>query len=489
MRRIVVVLASVALAVGSLFSGFYSGISADLRRAAAQTGPARPNIVFILTDDMRKDDLRYMPQTRSLLARGGMSFENAFVSNALCAPSRATIMRGQYSHGNGVWSNSSTDSPTTATGGWEAYQAKGNQRDNVATRLHDAGYTTGLFGKYMNRYTNTTAVPRGWDRWFAASTIGAPEYFDYDVNVDGTKRHYGKNKSDYITDVLSRETNAFIEDGASRSRPFFAYVAPVAPHVPAIRAPRDAHTYDGVRAPRPSSFNEANVSDKPPWIRKLPRLTRDKITAIDNRHERRVESLQAVDDLVRGVADTLRATDEMRNTYIFFTSDNGFYHGEHRIQKEKWRPYEEDIRVPLLVRGPGVAAGSTTRRIALNTDYLPTFTDLAGTRTPSYADGRTLEPVLGGTATRWRSAVLLEAAAHYSPAYKGIRTIGIGGAPGRKYVEYSGGARELYNLDVDPREKTNHYSSSSPVAASLAARLRALKDCAGDACFRAENGT
>jgi arylsulfatase A-like enzyme len=188
------------------------------------------------------------------------------------------------------------------------------------------------------------------------------------------------------------------------------------------------------------------------------------------------------------VADTLRATDEMRNTYIFFTSDNGFYHGEHRIPKEKWRPYEEDVHVPLLVRGPGVAAGSTTRKIALNTDYLPTFTDLAGTRTPSYADGRTLGPVLDGTVTRWRSAVLLEAAAHYSPTYEGIRTIGIGSAPGRKYVEYSGGARELYNLDVDPNERTNHYSSSSPVAASLAARLRALDDCAGDACFKAENG-
>ena len=159
MRRMVVVLASVALAVGSLFSGTYSGISADLRKAVAQTVPTRPNIVFILTDDMRKDDLRYMPKTRTLLKREGMSFENAFVSNALCAPSRATIMRGQYSHQNGVWSNSSTDSPTTSLGGWQAYRAKGNERDNVATRLHGAGYRTGLFGKYMNRYADTTDRP------------------------------------------------------------------------------------------------------------------------------------------------------------------------------------------------------------------------------------------------------------------------------------------------------------------------------------------
>ena len=197
--------------------------------------------------------------------------------------------------------------------------------------------------------------------------------------------------------------------------------------------------------------------------------------------------MQAVDDLVQGVVDTLRAAGEMRNTYIFFTSDNGWHHGEHRIPGEKWRPYEEDVHVPLLVRGPGVAAGSTTRKMALNTDYLPTFTDLAGTRTPSYADGRTLEPVFNGTVTGWRRAVLLEGAAHYSPSYSGIRTIGPGGVPERKYVEYSGGARELYDLDRDPREKTNNYTPSSP-AASLAARLRALKRCAGDTCFTAENG-
>src|SRR5918995_533075 len=212
--------------------------------------------------------------------------------------------------------------------------------------------------------------------------------------------------------------------------------------------------------------------------------------ATDNRHERRVESLQAVDDLVRGVADTLRATDEMRNTYIFFTSDNGFYHGEHRIPKEKWRPYEEDVHVPLLVRGPGVAAGSTTRKIALNTDYLPTFTDLAGTRTPSYADGRTLGPVLDGSATPWRSTILLEGAAHYSPAFAGIRT---STTTKRKYIEYAGGERELYYLLRDPYELTNSFDAASPPTV-LSSRLDALRTCAAGArasrvtCQVAEDG-
>jgi N-acetylglucosamine-6-sulfatase len=501
MRRIVVMLASVALAVGMLFLGTSLGGMDAIRKAKAQAVSARPNFVFILADDMRKDDLQYMPMTRSLLKDKGMTFENAFVSHALCAPSRATIMRGQYAHNNGVWSNSSTDSPTTSTGGWEAYRDKGNEADNVATRLDDAGYRTGLFGKYMNRYTNTTTVPRGWDRWFAASTIGDPEYFDYDVNDDGTKKHYGTNTDDYITDVLSRKTGAFVGASASQGVPFFAYVAPIAPHAPATPAPRDAHAYDGISGPRLSSFDEGVVSDKPPWIRNLPRLTPEEIAAIDGRHERRVESLQAVDDLVGGVVDALNTTqapdgsNALDNTYVFFTSDNGFHHGEHRIPEQKWRPYEEDVRMPLLVRGPGVAARSTTYKMALNTDYMPTFLDLAcssaspcDTQSWSYIpDGRSLEPVLHGRVTSWRSAVLLEASANYSPPYRGIRTSGTGGVSKRKYVEYRDSARELYALDQDPRERTNTYdSASSPNA--LAARLHELEGCAGNACRTDEDG-
>jgi arylsulfatase A-like enzyme len=237
-----------------------------------------------------------------------------------------------------------------------------------------------------------------------------------------------------------------------------------------------------------SSFNENDVSDKPSWIRQLPRLTSDQIAAIDKRHEKRVESLQAVDDLVEWVVGTLRNVGVLSNTYIFFTSDNGFHHGEHRILRQTWRPYEEDIQMPLVVRGPGVAAGSTTYKLALNTDYLPTFTDLARVRRPPYVDGRSLRPVLEGNVTSWRSAVLLEAAAHYSPAYRGIRTISTGGILKRKYVEYAGGARELYNLESDAQELTNKHDTASPPDA-LQARLKPLISCASDSCRAAENGS
>ncbi len=393
MRRTVPLLASVALAVVLclalvLFTGAYTHSGPT---AAAQT-TAKPNFVFILADDMRKDDLKYMPKTRSLLGQQGMRFSEAYVSNALCCPSRATIMRGQYAHNTGVWGN--INGPN---GGWEGYKLNGNEQANVATRLNNAGYRTGLFGKYFNGYDKGTRyVPPGWDRWFALFGF---RYLGYDANVNGRIRHFGTGKNDYVTDVLSRKTRRFIEASAKRRKPFFAYVAPIAPHGPATPARRDQHTHDGAKAPRLPSFNERDVSDKPPWIRSLPRLSDRVKASIDKRHENRVESLQALDDLVEGVVNKLNNAGVMRNTYIFFTSDNGWEEGEHRIPREKNQPYEESSRVPLLVRGPGVQAGSTTSRLALNTDYFPTFTHLAGIQTPSYVDGRSLRPVLKGSAT------------------------------------------------------------------------------------------
>jgi N-acetylglucosamine-6-sulfatase len=484
MKKIIVVLAPVALAVGMLYFGSYPSVADDMGEAEAQTLAAKPNIVFILADDMRKDDMMYMPKTHSLLREQGMGFRNAFVSNAICCPSRATIMRGQYSHNTGVWSNSSTDSPSTTIGGRQAYLENGNEADNVATRLQDAGYRTGLFGKYLNGY-NTVEVPPGWDSWFAH--VNGIDYYDYQINDDRTIKHYESTSADYETDVIANHAKAFIDTSAEASVPFFAYVAPKAPHLPTTPAPRDLHTYDGLKARRPPSFNEKDVKDNLSWIRQLPRFSDATKATIDNQHERRAESLQAVDDLVAGVVSTLKDKGVLSNTYIFFTSDNGWHEGEHRIQQGKWRPYEEDIHMPLLVRGPGVAAGSTTYKLVLNTDYLPTFTELAGEQIPPYVDGRSLRPVLDGSVTSWRSAILLEAAANFSQAYRGIRTVTTNTISRRKYVEYAGGARELYNLESDTYELTNSYDAAAPPT-SLAMRLQALKVCAAYTCRAAEDG-
>src|SRR5215203_4397670 len=368
MRSTVIVLASAALAI--LF------ISAITRSTptAAQTTSIKPNFVFILTDDMRKDELKYMSKTLALLKTQGMQFENAFASNPLCCPSRATIMRGQYAHNTGVWTN--TPGPD---GGWQGYKNHGNEQDNIATRLHDAGYRTGLFGKYFNDYDGTT-VPPGWDDWFGVPS--GTGVFNYYVNDNGTQKFFGNSESDYATDVLSRETQSFIDASVVANKPFLAYVAPKPPHEPAVPAPRHVNTFNGEKAPRLPSFNEIDVSDKPPSIQSLLPLTATQIAEIDAHHEKRVESLQSVDDLVAAVVGKLGAQGVLSNTYIVFTSDNGWHHGEHRIQRGKGRPYEESVRVPLVVRGPGVATGSSTNKLVLNTDYLPTFMEVAGAQTP-----------------------------------------------------------------------------------------------------------
>ena len=471
MRKLVLQVSCVALAL--LLSLGILG----MRPKDVEALTAKPNIVFILADDMQKGDLKYMPKTRSVLKDKGMTFQNAFVSTPLCCPSRATIMRGQYAHNTGVWNIANPN------GGWQTYRAKGLERDNVATRLDAAGYTTALFGKYLNGYSGTTNKPPGWDRWFAHA--GIPHYYDYKINDDSTVRRFGSSTADYETDVIANHAQNFIGTSVRTGKPFFAYVAPKAPHGPYTPARRDKHTFDGLKAPRAPSFNEKNVADKPPWIRKLPRLTADGITAIDNRAEKRAETLQALDDLVAGIVGKLVDSGVLSNTYVFFTSDNGFHMGEHRILGGKGRLYEESIRVPLLVRGPGVAAGRQAQeKLVLNTDYLPTFTDLASAQTPAYVDGRSLGPVFKENAAAWRSAVLLEAhdLPRNTPPYSGIRT-----SSGRKYVEYASGKKELYYLDRDPYELHNSFDPSNP-STTLATRLQALKSCAGVGCRTVENG-
>jgi N-acetylglucosamine-6-sulfatase len=441
---------------------------------AAQTSP-QPNIVFILADDMRYDDLKYMPKTQSLLGSRGMTFSKAYVAKPLCCPSRASILTGMYPHNHKVWFNGSG-----AQAGWGAFKAAGHERDSLATRLSAGGYRMGLFGKYFPNYDGSS-VPPGWDDWFGAY---GGDYYDWSANDNGTQRRFGSAAGDYRTDVISSEAQGFIDASVAQQKPFFAYVAVSAPHYPITPAPRHLHAHDGLKAPRPPSFNEADVSDKPPSIRSLSKLSASQIAQIDARQENRAETLRALDDLVEAVVTKLESAGVLNNTYVFFTSDNGFEMGEHRIFDGKRQPYEESIRAPLLVRGPGVAAGSTTDKLALNTDFFPTFADLGGVPIPSYVDGRSLRPVLHGSAATWRTAVLFETRfeGSSSKSFYGIRT-----SDERKYVEYGGGFREFYDLKADPHELSNAYKSTSPPA-GLPARLQALKGCAGDSCRAAENG-
>ncbi len=455
---------------------------------AAATGSPKPNFVFILADDMRKDDLVYMPKTRALLGDKGMSFRNAYVSNALCCPSRATILRGQYAHNTGVWYN--RDNLNAPDGGWEGFKAHGLEQDNLATSLDAAGYRTGLFGKYFNGYNKgNTHVPPGWTRWFAVFGF---KYNGYEVNSNGNIIYFEPERENYVTDVLGRKTQGFIGTSVNRGKPFFAYVAPIAPHTPYDPAIRHRHAFDGEKAPRHPSFNEKDVSDKPSWVQSWPVLNHEQVAGIDDQQEGRAETLQALDELVEGIVDKLRAEGELSNTYIVFTSDNGYHAGEHRRPMGKTEPYEESSHMPLLVRGPDIEAGAVTEKLAANTDYLPTFTDLAGTHTPEYVDGRSLRSVLEGSEATWRSMILLERRLEVESEYSGPPFSGIVTDGRMKYVEYDNGERELYDLKADPYELTNLLHEPTPEAEAkaqeLSVRLEALKSCSGDSCRAAEDG-
>jgi arylsulfatase A-like enzyme len=363
--------------------------------------------------------------------------------------------------------------------------------------LKGADYRTVLLGKYLNDYPSDLSrsyVPPGWDEWYGRLDPHEYDYYDYYVNENGRVVHYGNDEKDYYTDVLARKAKGYVRRTAPGDEPFFMYLSVGAPHGPATPAKRHKRMFTEEKLPRPPSFNEADVSDKPTYVRKAPLLTADQIKENAQRHRDRLKMLQAVDEMIEGLVNELRAQGELKNTYLIFTSDNGWHQGEHPISRKKRTPYEESIRVPLVVRGPGVPAGQTREEFALNIDMAPTFAGIGKAAAPDFVDGRTLEPLLtGDTPSTWHTAFLLENSYDAGQpvvdpgtagSYYGVRT------DQQKYVDmYNDGERELYDLTADLYELTNGYPTADPaLIASLQTRLDALKACAGQSCRDAEDG-
>jgi arylsulfatase A-like enzyme len=469
-----------------------------------------PNIVFILVDDQDMDTLATMSKVKALLIDQGMSFNQHYVSLSLCCPSRISGLRGQFAHNTGIYTNGPPD------GGFQTAYATGLEQSTAATWLSSAGYRTALFGKYLNGYPETapsrTYIPHGWTEWYSPVDGFPYKGFDYTLNENGTEVSYGSADADYMTDVLSAKAADFIRrsvDGHP-DQPFFVYIATYSPHSPATPAPRYADTYPDAKAPRTPSFNEADVRDKPTWVQALPLFTTEQIADIDRRYRHRLQSLLGVDDLVQNVIDTLRDTGQLDNTYIFYASDNGFHLGQHRMEAGKMTAFEEDIRVPLLVRGPGVPAGSSTQMLSANVDYAPTFAEIAGAAVPSWVDGRSLLTVMHGqTPSSWRDVLLLEhkrdgpedgaqAQGTLEPPdmlgrsrgevgtgatpFSGLRT-----ADGFTYIEYEDGEHELYNNLTDPDQLANSYdSASADQKAKLDGWLGSLRRASGSSLRQAE---
>jgi arylsulfatase A-like enzyme len=480
--------------------------------AASTAGRARrPNILFVLTDDMTLDDLRVMPGVRRVVGRAGMRFTRAMVSVSLCCPSRTTILRGQYAHNTGVESNGGTN------GGFETAYRLGVERSTLATWLQRAGYRTALIGKYLNGYPNTAPAnyrPPGWTDWVTPDAGNPYNEYGYRLNVNGVPEVHGSKPSDYGTTVYLRHARRFIADSARAHRPWFLDLSLYAPHRPATPAPRDIGSAAGVRLPHPPSFNEPDIRDKPRWLRQVPRMRAPVIARSRALYQRRLESLRAVDRGVVGLVRQLHRSGQLDDTYVVFMSDNGFHTGQHRLPAGKKTAFDEDQRVPLLVRGPGVEAGSTNDALVGNVDVAPTFARLAGAHVPSFVDGRSLVRWLHGERPRTqRRAFLIEhwremgsepraprlpleppdndqtdtplaPRAHVGledadviPEFHGLRTADY------TYVEYVDGERELYDLRHDPYELVNVYDRTTrPTRIALEQELGAVVDCRGRLC-------
>lgn len=502
------------LAVGACSSGGSTG-------AGPVDGPRQPNILFILTDDLATGDLAVMPNVRSLLTDQGVSFSDYLVSLSLCCPSRVSMMRGQYAHNTGVLTNGG------GNGGFPVARRLGVERSTIATWLQAAGYRTALIGKYLNFYpqgAGPTYLPPGWDEWQSPVRGGPGSGLAQTINENGRLVRHGDSPDEHITDVYLREAAEFATSAADARQPFFLWLSVDAPHVTASPAPQDANAFAGVGAPQTPSYDQADVSALPAWVADLPPLGAEARANDDRRYRRRLQTLRGFDRELSTLVGTLEENGQLDDTYLVFTSDNGYHLGQHRLSGGKQTAYDEDVHVPLIVRGPGVPKGTTSGALVGNIDLASTFADLAGADVPDFVDGRPFTAQLhdpGASTDRrayllehWPQEVVNPATApagtvtvetFASPAAPAATAAGprplqsIGESPeppefhGLRtrrytYVEYVTGEVELYDDRADPDQLHNLAPTAAPaLLARLSDRVAALADCRADACRRAED--
>src|SRR3954447_18273696 len=457
------------------------GVAALLASAApAAAQQQKPNVIVIETDDQDAASMKVMEKTNRLIGQAGAVFDNNVVSFPLCCPSRATFLTGQYAHNNGITSN---DPPT---GGYQVFE----NINALPVWLQAAGYYTVEVGRYLNHYgkDNPTEIPAGWSEWHATVDPSTYKYYNYTINHQGTLVYYGDRPEDYQTDVLNGIATEVIRRRAPKPQPFFMWLTTMAPHDAGPREPDDpphfpttvpAPRYKGVYAneplPQDPSFSEADVSDKPREVRRRRRLSVDDIAAITYAYRRRLETLRAVDDLVADVVRALEDTGELQDTLLIFTSDNGYLQGEHRIRAGKVFLYEQSLRVPLLMRGPGVPRGMQVDRWSSNVDLAPTLLEATGALPGRVQDGRSLFPLLRDPTLAWGRELLLD-----TGSYQGVRT------DRYVYAEHTTGEKELYDLQNDPFELRNLWKvkSAAPIWNAMAGQLDRLRTCLGDLCQR-----
>jgi N-acetylglucosamine-6-sulfatase len=500
----------------------------------------RPNILVVMTDDQAAADLAKMPNVHKLLAKQGTTFKNAVDSFPLCCPSRATFITGQYAHNHGVVGN-------FYPYGWYGMKDRGN---TLPAWLQSAGYRTALIGKWLNGYGAVDAhgeVPKGFTTWRGLLDVSAYDYFNFVMNRDGKLKtwgdsvfarglvefanievtpnpegitgvinkltaifgpapykYWGTHKAkDYSPDVTGKETEKLVAAEKHAKKPFFIWWAPAAPHREDVAttlmgrpgrdprpAPRYAKRSSAFKLPRPANFNEADVSDKSTNTKEhAPLLTADQIKQLQLDYEGRIGSLLAVDDHVKTLMKVLKKTHQDKNTLVVFVSDNGWLQGEHRIPGDKFLPYEESLRVPFILRGPGVPTGRTVSNQVSNIDFAATLLDVAKAKPGRTMDGVSLMPTLRTPSRQPNKIVEIEAPRPlfeqnvpvnaWDRPWKGVRT------DRYTYVVYTEtGDVELYDRKKDPAQMKSVAADPAyaEIKAQLAADLAKLDTCAGSSC-------
>lgn len=516
-------------------------LAAALGRTTALAEAKRPDIVVIQTDDQTSRMLhaRYvdrhgkrlpvMPNTLRLIAGQGVEFTDYYASIPVCSPSRSTLLSGQYGHTTGLIRN------LGRLGGASGIARSRVYDRNVAVSLREAGYRTAHFGRFVNGYgasngIDDPAIPPGWTSWATDWTPGpVRRFYGYDLNVNGKvegpfgKVRYGRpgNKDsrrcpslglrcDYHTDQIT--TRAVRNIRNSPRGPIYVQIDYQAPHgAPgnATTEPASRHIGSARRTPlpRPPSFNERVIRDKPAKLRRgSRRLSEGEIARLSSRWKRELESLRSVDESVGRIVRTLRSTGRLDSTYIFFVSDNGAFFGEHRYANSKFLAYEPSANVPLVVRGPGVKRGAHSGAVLANVDLAPTIADLAGARLQLRPDGRSFRSILKYPRRVGRRAIVIESyrlpsralyahlesngievpddlRAHVSASVPAVNFAAL--RAGRyKYVEYEGGGRELYDLRLDPDELSNRvgWPAYARAAAKLERQMKWRRFCEGRTC-------
>lgn len=428
--------------------------------ARSAVGIAQPNILIIVTDDQRLDQLATMKNTVSLFKTQGVDFTNAYDSTPLCCPSRATIFSGRYAHNHGVQGNQIPDVNHL------------DLRYTLQKALHTAGYQTGIAGKFFNGW-DINRNPPDFDR-FAIMQGG---YNNATFNVNGVVQQ----TSQYSTDFVSNQAKSMLDQFQSKPlKPWFMVVAPFAPHFPYQPAAVDVGTNVGSMPANPAQ-TEADKRDKPPWIANYPTVNLGRTPAQVWQDQAR--SLQQVDRLV---ARLFANQKNPQNTLAFFVSDNGYMLGEHGVTEDKRVPYPESVHVPLLMRWPaGLTGGRIDTRYAMNVDIAPTIIGATGvgmTNMPRM-DGRNL---LGPYR---RTRVLLEGyTSKENPNDPGMPAWSSVLDDKFQYTEWYGpqgnlAFRELYNRQTDPNQLVNLFwlapNAAPSVAAPMATDLARLRTCAG----------